>query len=280
MSVVPWRLGRHLVMLGALVALLALSVVSLAQSATADAPAVDPKELEQLIGTLEDPVARARFIEQLRAVAQSADATATKPASVDELGLGLVELFTERVNKFGQGLVDLSAVIVDLPDLLDWLRFQAFDPAARAYWYEFLGIIALVIALSIIAYRLVRRWLAAPMHQLEHEQPETVAQRVAPLLMRAGLRLLPVAAFVGAGYSVLWVADGQFSTEIVATSLIHEFFQGFCNHALATLHIDNLRGENSHHIAETMFKAFGRALRMAVEPDLRMTGVPSTKGVL
>ena len=65
-----------------------------------------------------------------------------------------------------------------------------------------------------------------------------------------------------------------------ATSLIHEFFQGFCNHALATLHIDNLRGENSHHIAETMFKAFGRALRMAVEPDPRMTGVPSTKGVL
>ena len=65
-----------------------------------------------------------------------------------------------------------------------------------------------------------------------------------------------------------------------ATTLVHEFFQGFCNHALATLHIDNLRGANSHHISETMFKAFGRALRMAVEHDPRMTGVPSTKGVL
>jgi imidazoleglycerol-phosphate dehydratase len=65
-----------------------------------------------------------------------------------------------------------------------------------------------------------------------------------------------------------------------ATTLVHEFFQGFCNHALATLHIDSLRGENSHHIAETMFKAFGRAVRMAVEHDPRMTGVPSTKGVL
>ncbi|MEA3292640.1 MAG: imidazoleglycerol-phosphate dehydratase HisB [Pseudomonadota bacterium] len=65
------------------------------------------------------------------------------------------------------------------------------------------------------------------------------------------------------------------------TALIHEFFQGFCNHALATLHIDNLRGENSHHIAETVFKAFGRALRMALEPDPRMAGVvPSTKGSL
>jgi imidazoleglycerol-phosphate dehydratase len=65
-----------------------------------------------------------------------------------------------------------------------------------------------------------------------------------------------------------------------ATTLIHEFFQGFCNHALATVHIDSLRGANSHHIAETMFKAFGRAMRMAVAPDPRVSGIPSTKGVL
>jgi len=63
--------------------------------------------------------------------------------------------------------------------------------------------------------------------------------------------------------------------------LIHEFFQGFVNHALVTLHIDNLRGDNAHHQAETIFKAFGRALRMAVEADPRMAGVmPSTKGSL
>jgi imidazoleglycerol-phosphate dehydratase len=63
--------------------------------------------------------------------------------------------------------------------------------------------------------------------------------------------------------------------------LIHEFFQGFCNHAQATLHIDNLRGQNSHHIAETIFKAFGRALRMGLERDPRMAEmVPSTKGKL
>ncbi len=63
--------------------------------------------------------------------------------------------------------------------------------------------------------------------------------------------------------------------------LIHEFFQGFVNHALATLHIDNLHGENAHHIAETVFKAFGRAVRMAVSADERMSGViPSTKGSL
>lgn len=63
--------------------------------------------------------------------------------------------------------------------------------------------------------------------------------------------------------------------------LIHEFFQGFVNHALVTLHIDNLKGNNAHHQAETIFKAFGRALRMAATPDPRMAGLmPSTKGAL
>ncbi|RUM81605.1 MAG: imidazoleglycerol-phosphate dehydratase HisB, partial [Candidatus Thioglobus sp.] len=63
--------------------------------------------------------------------------------------------------------------------------------------------------------------------------------------------------------------------------LISEFFQGFVNHALISLHIDNLKGVNSHHQAETIFKAFGRALRMAVTPDERQAGViPSTKGSL
>lgn len=63
--------------------------------------------------------------------------------------------------------------------------------------------------------------------------------------------------------------------------LLHEFFQGFCNHALVTLHVDNLRGDNAHHIAETIFKAFGRALRMALETDTALGNqMPSTKGSL
>ncbi len=65
------------------------------------------------------------------------------------------------------------------------------------------------------------------------------------------------------------------------TQLTHEFFQGFVNHALVTLHVDNLKGVNAHHQAETVFKAFGRALRMALAPDARSAGViPSTKGSL
>ncbi len=75
-----------------------------------------------------------------------------------------------------------------------------------------------------------------------------------------------------------------FTRPLVGTfdvDLVHEFFQGFVNHALVTLHVDNVRGENAHHQAETAFKAFGRALRMAVERDARIAGnVPSTKGSL
>ena len=62
--------------------------------------------------------------------------------------------------------------------------------------------------------------------------------------------------------------------------LVREFVQGFVNHAQVTLHLDNLKGANTHHQVETLFKAFGRALRMAVELDPRVKGVPSTKGKL
>ena len=76
----------------------------------------------------------------------------------------------------------------------------------------------------------------------------------------------------------------QFTRALVGefdVDLMHEFFQGFANHAMLTLHIDNLRGDNAHHQCETIFKAFGRALRMAVTPDPRAAGiVPSTKGTL
>ena len=75
-----------------------------------------------------------------------------------------------------------------------------------------------------------------------------------------------------------------FTRALVGTfdvDLIHEFFQGFVNHALVTMHVDNLRGDNAHHQAETVFKAFARALRVACERDPRAAGeVPSTKGTL
>ncbi len=82
----------------------------------------------------------------------------------------------------------------------------------------------------------------------------------------------------GLAYNVTYprARIGEFDVD-----LLHEFFQGFSNHALVTLHIDCLRGDNAHHIAETIFKAFGRALRMALEVDTAMGDrLPSTKGSL
>ena len=80
------------------------------------------------------------------------------------------------------------------------------------------------------------------------------------------------------------VTDVNFTSGMIGTfdtQLLHEFFQGFVNHAFVTLHIDNLKGVNAHHQAETIFKAFGRALRMALTPDPRAAGqIPSTKGSL
>lgn len=80
------------------------------------------------------------------------------------------------------------------------------------------------------------------------------------------------------------VFDVKFSRALIGSfdvDLCREFFQGFVNHALMTVHIDTLRGDNAHHQAETIFKAFGRALRMAVEADVRTANsIPSTKGAL
>ena len=82
----------------------------------------------------------------------------------------------------------------------------------------------------------------------------------------------------GLEFHVAWTRAliGEFDVD-----LVHEFFQGFVNHAQVTLHADNLRGDNAHHQCETVFKAFARALRMAAERDERAAGtVPSTKGAL
>ena len=96
---------------------------------------------------------------------------------------------------------------------------------------------------------------------------EAISRAVVDLSGRPGLE-----------YHVNYVRGliGEFDVD-----LVREFFQGFVNHAQVTLHLDNLRGDNAHHQCETIFKAFGRALRMAAEPDPRAAGmIPSTKGSL
>ena len=89
--------------------------------------------------------------------------------------------------------------------------------------------------------------------------------------------VLDVSGRPGLAYSVDFVRPRIADFDV---DLLREFFQGFVNHALVTLHIDNLKGINAHHQAETIFKAFGRALRMATTMDARVQGTPSTKGSL
>ena len=99
-----------------------------------------------------------------------------------------------------------------------------------------------------------------------------------PLDVSLSRVVLDISGRPGLVFNCEFVRDsiGEFDVD-----LINEFFQGFVNHALVTLHVDNLAGNNAHHQAETIFKAFGRALRMALELDPRMAGVmPSTKGTL
>jgi len=95
---------------------------------------------------------------------------------------------------------------------------------------------------------------------------EALSRAVVDLSGRPGLQM---------GVKFTRARIGDFDVDLVG-----EFFQGLVNHALITLHLDNLKGKNAHHQAETLFKAFGRALRMAVERDARVKGVPSTKGSL
>ena len=99
-----------------------------------------------------------------------------------------------------------------------------------------------------------------------------------PLDEALSLVVIDISGRPGLEYNVPFTRGmiGQFDVD-----LVHEFFQGFVNHANITLHIDNLKGQNAHHQCETVFKAFGRALRMASTRDERQTGViPSTKGAL
>src|SRR5688572_24181873 len=99
-----------------------------------------------------------------------------------------------------------------------------------------------------------------------------------PLDRAPSRRVIDFSGRPGLAYHVKFTRAliGEFDVD-----LVHQFFQGFVNHAQVTLHIDNLRGDNAHHQCETMFKAFARALRMAAEPDAPAAGVvPSTKGSL
>src|SRR6187401_3118971 len=177
------------------------------------------------------------------------------------------------VNLDGKGEGQLASGIPFLDHMLDQIaRHGAIDLTVRAkgdleidahHTVEDIGItLGMAVAKAVGDKKGIRRYGHAYV-----PLDEALSRAVVDFSGRPGLE-----------YNVKFTRArvGEFDVD-----LAHEFFQGFVNHALVSLHIDNLRGENAHHQCETVFKAFGRALRMAITIDPRSAGVvPSTKGSL
>ena len=172
----------------------------------------------------------------------------------------------------GEGKADLASGIPFLDHMLDQIaRHGLIDLAVHAngdleidahHTVEDIGItIGQAFAQAVGDKRGVRRYGHAYV-----PLDEALSRVVVDLSGRPGL-------VFNVPFTRAWI--GEFDVDLVI-----EFFQGFVNHAMVSLHVDNLKGDNAHHQAETVFKAFGRALRMAAEPDPRQHRTPSTKGTL
>jgi small conductance mechanosensitive channel len=181
--------------------LLPLSLTAAAQDVDG-AHAIDPAKVEDLVKTLENPAAREKLIEQLKALT-AVQEDAAGPQSVDELGLGLVELITSRANSLARASVELSSAIVDLPHLTDWLLMQATDARLRGYWIDLFVKLAVVLGGGIVGHRLTRRLLNPTIDRFYHERPDGLTTVVPLALLRGALRLIPAFAFAVIGYGLL-----------------------------------------------------------------------------
>ena len=182
---------------------------------------VSKDRLENLLRTIEDPAAREQFAERLRTLIAAQEGAETDGApSVEELSIGLVELITERLNTTALSLVELSTMVVDLPQLTDWMAAQSLDQGARAYWFEVIGKVGLLLLLSTMAYQLIRWWLINALQNVGQTHPNDIAGHVSLLGKQAGLRLAPILAFGAVGYGVLPFLSARPATELIARSLI------------------------------------------------------------
>ena len=178
------------------------------EEAAAKAPDIDPAKIEGVVRTLKDPEARAKLIEQLEALTAAQETSQPEQHTVDEIGLDLVELFTDRVNAIAKASVELSSVIVDLPYLTEWLWQQFTDDRQRAYWVDLFTKLAVVMGACIIGYRLVRYFLRPTIDRFYDERPEGLTAILPLALLRGALRLIPIFAFWAIGYGMLIVLGG------------------------------------------------------------------------
>jgi len=169
---------------------------------------IDPTKIEGLVKTLEDPDARAKLVEQLEALTAAQEASQPTQHTVDEIGLDLVALLTDRFNAIARASVELSSVIVDLPDLSDWFWRQISDDLQRAYWLNLLIKLAIVMGACITGHMLVSYFLRPTIDRFYEERPDGLTTVVPLALLRGALRLIPIFAFWAVGYGLLTVLGG------------------------------------------------------------------------
>ena len=184
-------------------------------------PEIDPAKVESLVKTLEDPAAREKLIEQLKTLNAVQDAE-DPPDTVEEIGLGLITLITDRVSAGANAMVEFSSAIVDLPDIVDWVIDQATEPNLRSYWVDLFTKLAVILGGSLIGYRTARYFMNPTVTRFYDERPADLVTIVPLALLRGALRLIPVLAFAAVGYGLLtlfgdWNGD---ATTILGRSLV------------------------------------------------------------
>ncbi len=193
---------RALFLLTTLFLLPPISSLAAESDGAAVASDIDPAKVEGLVKTLEDPDARARLIDQLKALTAANDDVKKSPV-VDDLGLGFVEIVTRQVDGLARASVELSSTIVDLPDLTDWLVEQVTDPTLRDYWIDLFLKLAVTLGGGVIGYRLTRYFLNPTIDRFYQERPAGLIATVPLALLRGALRLIPIFVFTAVGYGLL-----------------------------------------------------------------------------
>ena len=189
------------------------------KSAPAEAPAVDPAQLQELVTTLEDPAARQRFVAQLKAlIASSKAAEPADEVELKKLGQSFVAQLGARMDAFADSIARLALAMVDVPDLWRWLVAQA-EEDTRIYWYEVVGKITAVFLLGWLAHRLMRHLTAAWDRVAESASMHWFV-RLRHLAARTLLDLLPAVAFAVVSVGLLLLLGLGPAAEPVARALI------------------------------------------------------------
>ena len=219
-NLIAARRGWSRVLLAGLVAM----VLSLASGAwePAGAQEVQAEKLESLLATVEDEVRRKVLIDQLKALIAARRAAAPAP-QVDSLGGRLIATVSERTREIGEQVFSVARALSDFPVLLNWLRRQATDAETRGFWLGLLFKLAAVFAVGVAAERLAVALLRRVRQGVEDRAGGVLLTRMAFLLGRTVVDLVPVAVFVGAAYVMVPLVRPDPGMPVVAFTLVYAY---------------------------------------------------------